>query len=92
MVVDSNARWLSLDARGNPVSIEEMRRDAGAGRIAWKAPFPAPIYGKPFTFVYGLYSRHGMAYPPYDAVPDVNYPELLENLRRPAAAGATGGS
>lgn len=80
MVVDSNARWLSVDSDGNPVSAEEMRRDAGVGRIRWKAPFPTPIYGRPFIVVYGLYARHGRAYPPYDPIPDVNYAELLRNF------------
>jgi hypothetical protein len=37
------------------------------------------IYGAPFTYVYGL-SRHGRFYPPYNAVPDVNWGELAQNL------------
>jgi hypothetical protein len=81
MVVDSNRRWLSVDSGGNPVSAAAMRRDAGAGRIRWKTPIPSPIYGRPFIVVYGLYARHGRAYPPYDPIPDVNYAELLQNLR-----------
>ena len=38
------------------------------------------IYSAPFTWVYGFYSRHGRFYPPYNAVPDVNWGELAQNL------------
>lgn len=41
-----------------------------------------PIYAEGFTFMYGLYSRHGMFYPPYDKVPDINIPEFSQNIAR----------
>ena len=90
LVVDSNTRWLALDRSSAPVSIAAVRASAaGRAPIAWRQPPPFAIYRHPFVFVYGLYSRHGEFYPPYDFVPDVNYAELMHNVsperRRPIA-------
>ena len=79
LVVDSNHLWLSLDREDRPVSIEQLHA-LGTAAIEWKEPVPTDIYEGPFTFVYGLYSRHGRFYPPYDPLPDVNYGELIQNL------------
>ena len=82
LVVDSNERWISLDAEDEPHSIQDLRLSAeNKETINWKNNAPA-IYSDiaPFNFVYGLYSRHGNFYPPYDFVPDVNYGELLDNV------------
>lgn len=80
MLVDSNTRWAGLTADGAPLAMDAVRANP---RRRWsslvKAPLPA-IYQAPFTWVYGLYSRHGRFYPPYDAVPDVNWAELAQNL------------
>jgi hypothetical protein len=32
---------------------------------------------RPHVAIRGLYSRHGLFYPPYNRLPDVNYPEFL---------------
>lgn len=82
LVVDSNDRWISLDADGNPKEMEEIAAASGpGGGIEWKEE-PPKIYKElyPLTFVYGLYSRHGEFYPPYNPIPDVNYGELLYNF------------
>lgn len=81
LVVESNAPWMSLDVRRHPVSMNIIA--ASAKRVAhvqWEQPVPSVIYEQPFTFVYGLYSRHGRFYPPYDSIPDVNYGELVQNV------------
>jgi hypothetical protein len=81
LVVDSNAPWLSLDARGTPLSVEAIAGAATNGtHLNFKSPPPTGIYFGPFTAVIGLYSRHGHFYPPYDSIPDVNYGELLQNF------------
>ena len=80
MAIDSNNRWIGLTASGEPVDLAEI--SATPQRMWHPAviePLP-PIYRKPFTWVYGLYSRHGRFYPPYNAVPDVSWPELVQNL------------
>jgi len=84
LVVDSNAYWVSTDAEGRPASMEKIQYDVEHSvPIRWGEEPPLIVYekyAKPFTFVYGLYSRHGYFYPPYNVVPDVNYGELLQNL------------
>ena len=81
LVVDSNDPWMSFDVAGAPVSMETVQAAAaGNAQPLWQKPLPNPIYSQPFTFVYGVYSRHGHFYPPYDFIPDVNYSELVENL------------
>ncbi|REJ75487.1 MAG: hypothetical protein DWQ47_08410 [Acidobacteria bacterium] len=82
LVVDSNDRWISLDSNGDPRGMEDLADSLFKGReVSWKEE-PPEIYTKlhPYTFVYGLYSRHGEFYPPYNAIPDVNYGELLYNI------------
>ena len=81
LVVDSNNRWLSLDRHGNPLSIAKIKWSIeGPDEILWHRNPPNIIYREPFTFIYGLYSRHGKFYPPYNFIPDVNYEELLQNF------------
>lgn len=77
MIVDSNSAWLGLTRSGEPLDLGELRsidRRSVAGK-------PNKIFDGPFTYVYGLYSRHGGFYPPYNPVPDVNWSELAQNLR-----------
>lgn len=78
LVIDSNDRWISLDAQGNPVGIDRIAENEN---IAWQNE-PPPIYTTiaPFTYIYGLYSRHGEFYPPYNFIPDVHYGELMDNI------------
>jgi len=81
LVVDSNVAWVSVDRECNPLSIEALREAAQRSRPLPWAMEPAPrIFREPFTFVYGLYSRHGRFYPPYDFLPDIHYGELLRNF------------
>jgi transglutaminase superfamily protein len=81
LIVDSNAHWVSTDADGSPISIEKIQSGVEHSvPIRWGLEPPSTIYAKPFTFVYGLYSRHGYFYPPYNIIPDVNYGELLQNI------------
>lgn len=80
LVVDSNDPWVSLDEQGNPISINQIQSDVGTESISWKDDKFSSIYKVPFTFVYGLYSRHGRFYPPYNFIPDINYRELIHNF------------
>ncbi|MDQ3145316.1 MAG: hypothetical protein M3Q57_10640 [Pseudomonadota bacterium] len=80
LLVDSNQRWIGLTADGRPIDLIELRQ---SNNLQWhpmvKDALPY-IYTRPFTWAYGLYSRHGRFYPPYNAVPDVNWSELMHNL------------
>jgi len=80
MVVDSKTRWAGLTADGRPLDLADVRDNP---KQRWNAKVKSglpEIYGAPFTYVYGLYSRHGRFYPPYDPVPDVNWVELTQNI------------
>jgi hypothetical protein len=81
LVVDSNDPWLSLDRSNMPVPMTAIHAASrGESHPAWRVGPPNAIYLHPFTFVYGLYSRNGHLYPPYDFIPDVAYGELIDNL------------
>ena len=80
MIVDSKTRWAGLTSDGQPLDLAAIRANPDR---KWNRNVPGrlpEIYAAPFTWVYGLYSRHGRFYPPYDAVPDVNWSELAQNL------------
>jgi len=80
MIVDSKTRWAGLTSDGKPLDLASVRQDPHRKwNSAVKDPLPE-IYGAPFTWIYGLYSRHGRFYPPYDPVPDVNWSEFAQNL------------
>lgn len=69
MAVDSTSRWIGIGVNGNPVSFEEMQK------VAWRALMPdspTPILQGEFISIPGLYSRHGLFYPPYLPFPDYN--------------------
>ena len=81
MVVGSLSKWVGLLPGGRPVSMSYIAQHG----IAAFAPQPIrprakKILSGKFAYVYGLYSRHGKFYPPYDRVPDVNWNQLLDNL------------
>lgn len=81
LVVDSNAPWVSLDSNGQPVSIKTIQSSLeDSVAINWGRTPPAAIYDSPFAFVYGLYSRRGDFYPPYNFIPDIHYGELIQNV------------
>ncbi|MBB3188800.1 transglutaminase domain-containing protein [Halomonas cerina] len=83
VVVDSNEPWVSLGKHDQPLSIADIAAlDRAEMGKALLTPPRSSIYAEGFTFVYGLYSRHGKFYPPYDVVPDVQLAELLHNTQR----------
>jgi hypothetical protein len=83
LVVDSNDPWVSTDKDNQPVPIELIQRSLKDSiPMHWSAEPPTDIYVRPFTFIYGLYARHGRYYPPYNIVPDVHYGELVQNILR----------
>ncbi|ODA68687.1 hypothetical protein A7A08_00519 [Methyloligella halotolerans] len=80
MAIDSNRPWIGLTADGRAIGVADLQSDA---RKEWAQEVEAdvnPIFRRPFTFVYGLYSRHGRFYPPYLPIPDINWRQFLYNL------------
>jgi transglutaminase superfamily protein len=81
LVIDSNRRWIGLTEDGKPVDLETLQ-DTSAGQ-AWDGRVKqdmSRILAGPFTYVIGLYSRHGRFYPPYTPVPDVDWGQLGYNF------------
>jgi len=70
LLVDPNRRWIGLTADGKLSGLRNISAQK------WRKP-PARILRHPYIYVRGLYSRHGRFYPPYDPIPDVNWPELV---------------
>lgn len=92
LVVDSNAKWVSLDKQNHPYS---MRIIPCNRRILWEKPMckdMKEICEGAFSFLYGLYSRCGRLYPPFIfcfpkhdikfcfPFPDINCCEFLYNF------------
>lgn len=82
MFVDTNARWIALSHEDNPVSLETWKHVQGKEGFKWVADNDGEIYWllrKDYTIVYGLYTRHGLFYPPFTPyIPDVNLQTLVK--------------
>lgn len=76
MLVGSNEPWLGLTKSGEPVDLAKLEK-IDPRLLAGE---PNGIFTEPFTWVYGLYSRHGGFFPPYTPFPDVNWAEFAQNF------------
>ncbi len=82
MLIDSNARWIGLTEDGLVKSIEDLQ-SLDHRVVRWSSRNLAKmneIFSKDFTYVIGLYSRHGRFFPPYSPIPDYNIRHLLTGL------------
>lgn len=84
IVVDANEPWISLTSDNKPISMARLHemagnREPGAWTVRNKAKINF-IFVRNFTYVIGLYSRHGKFYAPFTPVPDVNWKHLAANL------------
>ena len=90
LVVESNYPWLAIDSENNPIAIKKIKQSLdNSVDINWKTPLQTNDlgdieqtipYAKPFVYIYGVYSRHGRFFPPYNFIPDINYGELIQNV------------
>lgn len=83
MAIDSNIRWFGLTADSRPIDLATLRSDPKLRDAGWHALVKQPlnpILRDGFTYVFGLYSRHGRFYPPYTPIPDVSWPQLAYNF------------
>jgi hypothetical protein len=78
LVIDPNFAWMALDKNGKPVSLASDALWADSNNFL--SPPPYPIYTQDHHIVYGLYSRHGQFFWPYNFIPDYNIRGLLYNL------------
>ncbi len=82
MVIDPNVRWIGLTEDGVAMSLKDLQ-SLDQAAVRWSSRNRAEmnwIFGKEFTYVIGLYSRHGRFFPPYSPVLDYNIRHLLTGL------------
>lgn len=77
MLIDSATLWIALNKNNNPISIEKLQNNI---MLELKQKPTEPVLTQEFTFLYGLYSRHGKFYYPYNMIPDIEYNEFLYNI------------
>lgn len=81
MIIDSNIPFYAFDINGNIYSFKDLKTTSSS--VLWKLELEndlKPFYSNNIEFVYGLYSRHGKFYKPYNFIPDYNLRELFYNL------------
>lgn len=84
LVVDTNDRFISLGEDDQPISLAQWSTYlTNKKSFKWSAGNEGDVYWlmkRPFTIAYGLYSRHGLFYPPFTRyIPDVNISEFVLN-------------
>lgn len=82
MFIDSNDYFIGLSHDNSPVSINELH-ESGFNSISWSDYNNMNydvIYKTRFTYLYGLYSRHGYFYAPFNFLPDINLSEFSMNI------------
>jgi hypothetical protein len=87
LVIDSNRRWVGLTSGGAPVDLGKLQdiklQDVESKQQTWDPQLKeamSPILAGPFTYLYGLYSRHGRFYPPYTPIPDADWGQIGYNI------------
>ena len=86
LLIDSNRRWIGLTRSGELVDLGKLRKmepDRKTSRKTWDKRIKSKmsrILASPYTYIYGLYSRHGRFYPPYTPVPDVAWSQIPYNI------------
>lgn len=82
MVIDSTNRWIGLTSNNDTISLASLQT-IDRSKTRWHnlvSGKPHGIFSEQFTYVLGLYSRHGRFYAPYTPIPDVNWSDLLSGL------------
>lgn len=78
MIIDPTFNWIGIDSKNEPVSLNQLKKNNY--NINWKSPPPRDYFTSNFNHVYGLYSRHGKFFEPYNFIPDYNLQELIINV------------
>lgn len=81
LIVEPDHPWLGLTKDSLP---QNYQHDHIIDELDWLSPLPE---GTEWHLqhnaieVYGLYARHGNFFPPYNFIPDINWWEMMYNLR-----------
>ena len=73
LAVDTVNPWIALDESGAPLALKDLEDGLRAQALPDEEAAIYFLYKQPFYSFYGLYSRHGHAYPPYLPLPDVDW-------------------
>ena len=87
LMVDSNDLWISLDSNRRPVSMPQLQnRYRRQEKINWATSVlkhDEAFYNNRCIALYGIYSRHGLFYPPYvKGIPDFRVRGLFYNFEQ----------
>lgn len=76
VLVDPYAGMVAVEKNGEPISAKDfyLKRKNSTFPVA-----SHPIFLEPHLLVYGLYSRHGMFYPPFNSLPDINWLTFIKS-------------
>jgi hypothetical protein len=81
MIIDSNLKFYALDDANIVYAYKDLEKLEESP--SWKLYLEdggEKFYSPDVKFVYGLYSRHGRFYKPYNFIPDYNLKELFYNF------------
>lgn len=82
MLVEPTINKIWLDASGMPLDAKAVEEQVAEGNLVLEEEELAllyPLYNNPYFVVYGLYSRHGHFYKPFNKVPDLHWGEFMAN-------------
>lgn len=81
MIVDSVSPFLGLRNDKEPIDMEQINMLATSGKLnPNEFNHLHQFYTEDNLFIYGLYSRHGRFYPPYNFIPDYQFRQLFYNF------------
>ena len=72
LTIDSVSDWVNSDINNIIIDINKINLNTN-----WKHHYPHHIFKKKYFIIYGLYSRHGGFYPPYNFIPDINFKDFV---------------
>ena len=76
VTVDSSYAWVSVTQDKDIVQISEIKMLRHKEK-QWIRGAPHYIFDGDVFVIYGLYSRHGGFYPPFNYIPDINYLDFI---------------
>ena len=76
MVVDSIEPFIGMDKKGKVYTAKAIKEKQNFKDIH-NNTLPLNLTLGDYSVIYGLYSRHGKYYPPYNKLPDINWGQFL---------------
>ena len=81
LALDPDVAWVAADDTGEVYAVREISSPAVRDALPQSLSLHIRrLYTEEKIVVYGLYSRHGKFYPPYNFIPDYNLRELMYNF------------